>query len=499
MLKGSQEPNMKVTRLPKYKTTDGDDAEFLAAGYGLTPDPWQKLVLDHALGRTAKGEWAASQVCVAVPRQNGKNAIIEMIELYQTVVLGRKILHTAHQVRTSRAAFLRIAGFFDDDRYPELKAMCRVIRRANGQEAVELTNGGQIIFSARSQGAARGMTVDTLVMDEAQDLGDEVLAALLPTISSAPSGEPQQVITGTPPTTKSDGEVWKRLRESAQERAHPRMMWAEWSAPDDGPVDLGDERVWAAANPALGFRLQPSVISDELAAMEPGTFMRERLGMWTVGAGNQAALPLEDWALCADREVRIDPEHVDEICLSVDLTPSRDSGAIVAAIKPADGSAPIIDVIDQRAGSPDWIVPRVGQIVEDLPVSSVVIDSYGPAASLITLLENRGVGVTRVNVGFVVDAAERLRDAVVTHALRHLDQAALKVAIAGARQRKAGGDGRVAFGRLSSATDISPLVAASLAFGGLAAHGADLAPIKYRKKKRKGAGPAPYRKPVRVM
>ena len=203
--------------------------------------------------------------------------------------------------------------------------------------------------------------------------------------------------------------------------------------------------------------------------------------------------------MCADREVRVDPERVEEICLSVDLSPSRDSGAIVAAIRTADGEPPILDVIDQRAGSPDWIVPRVEQIVAERPVSSVIIDGYGPAASLITLLESRGVGVTKINVGFVVDAAERLRDATVTHQLRHLDQAALKVAIAGARQRKVGGDGRIAFGRLSSATDISPLVAASLAFGGLSAHGADLAPIKYRAKRRKGGPKKNYTKRVVVM
>ena len=211
-----------MSKLPRFHTTEADDAAFLAEGYGLKPDPWQKLFLDHAMGRDAKGRMTCTQACLSVPRQNGKNAIIEMVELYQMIVLGRRILHTAHEVKTARAAFLRIAGFFESAEYPELQEMVDFIRRANGQEEVRLLNGGSVQFGARTQGAGRGFTVDTLIMDEAQDLGDESLAALLPTISSAPSGEPQQIIVGTPPTTKSDSEVWRRLRDNAMEigRAH---------------------------------------------------------------------------------------------------------------------------------------------------------------------------------------------------------------------------------------------------------------------------------------
>jgi hypothetical protein len=60
-------------------------------------------------------------------------------------------------------------------------------------------NGGSIEFIARSSGSGRGFTVDVLVCDEDQDLTDEELAALLPTISAAPSGNPMVILTGTPP------------------------------------------------------------------------------------------------------------------------------------------------------------------------------------------------------------------------------------------------------------------------------------------------------------
>ena len=43
-LRGRQEPRIRIAS--EYAYTYGDDASELASAYGLTPDPWQKLVLD---------------------------------------------------------------------------------------------------------------------------------------------------------------------------------------------------------------------------------------------------------------------------------------------------------------------------------------------------------------------------------------------------------------------------------------------------------------------
>ena len=110
----------------------------------------------------------------------------------------RDSLHTAHEVKTARKAFLRLAGFFESARqWPELAALVSEVRRTNGQEAIVLTNGGSVEFIARSKGSGRGFTVDDLVCDEAQELGTEAYAALKPTISAAPSGDPQTCLLYT--------------------------------------------------------------------------------------------------------------------------------------------------------------------------------------------------------------------------------------------------------------------------------------------------------------
>src|SRR5881275_1576095 len=109
----------RVRRCPRSVANEVDDAVFLASSYGLTPDPWQEDVLESWLGRRSDGRWSAATCGLAVPRQNGKNAIIEVRELFGMVALGEKFLHTAHEVKTARKAFLRISSFFENERqYP---------------------------------------------------------------------------------------------------------------------------------------------------------------------------------------------------------------------------------------------------------------------------------------------------------------------------------------------------------------------------------------------
>lgn len=278
---------------------DADDCIELSARYGLRPDPWQERVVRGWLGVLPDGRWAAARCGLAVPRQNGKNGVLEMVELYKMVVLGRRVLHTAHEVKTARKAFVRLASFFENVReFPELGELVQSIRRTNGQEAILLKNGGSVEFIARSKGSGRGFTVDDLVCDEAQDLNDDALAALLPTISAAPSGNPQVTFTGTPPVYRHDGLVWQRFRDAGVAGEDARLAWFEWSVPDDlrGLDAVGDavELAWET-NPALGIRLNIGTVVDEFAAMPADVFLRERLGRWDEVAAGSRLVSREVW------------------------------------------------------------------------------------------------------------------------------------------------------------------------------------------------------------
>jgi hypothetical protein len=418
----------------------GDDAAFLSSAYGLAPDDWQFDVLEAWLGVTRSGRWSAGRCGLAVSRQNGKNALIEMIELYKMVALGRCVLHTAHEVKTARKAFQRLCGFFENERqWPELAALVKEVRRTNGQEAVVLHSGASCEFVARSRGSARGYTVDDLVLDEAQELTDEQLEALLPTISAAPSGDPQVVMTGTPPGPNSPGDVFARTRAAGLTGQDRRLSWHEWSA--DGTADVTDRAVWAATNPSLGIRLNVSVIVDEAAQMSPDGFARERLGVWASDLATKvpSVISPAEWAAT----VTDDPPFDGLVAFGVKFSPSGSMVALSAALKPDVGPVHV-EGIEHRSmvTGTGWLVGWLADRWES--AATIVVDGRAGAGAFVAELRDAGVPARRVTVPTteqVVTAHAMLLSAVTGRDVTHLDDPAVAASIGSAGRRKIGNIG----------------------------------------------------------
>jgi hypothetical protein len=457
---GSQEPRLRFA--PPAVSSLADDACFLAGAYGLVPDPWQRTVLEDWLGLRADGKWAASRAGLAVPRQNGKNAVLEVRELFGMVDLGERFLHTAHEVKTARKAFLRLLEFFDNRlRYPELADLVREIRRTNGQEAILLHNGGGVEFVARTRGSGRGFTVDVLVLDEAQELDDEAYAALLPTVSSAPMGNPQQILTGTPPKF---AEVFARMRSSVLEGSSRRSAWDEWSCEPD--ADLDDPEEWGRANPSLGARpnaIGIETIADERSAMDDESFARERLGVWVAGAAGSSVIPSDSWSLAADATSIAE----ERLTLAVDVSPGRDMAAVGLAGLRDDGLWHV--ELDEHRQGVEWVPAWLEQRAERNRLHAVVLDEKSGLAEK----RNGRWFVAGTDVAVTLASAEgrdmaiacaKFFDATMGQKMRHTDQPQLNVALSVARKR-AVGDGW-AWNRKSASSDITPLVACTLALWG---------------------------------
>ena len=465
VLIGQQAP--RVACEPAAEWSHADDAAFLASSYGLTPDEWQFAVLEAWLGVRRNGRWAATSCGLAVPRQNGKNGVLEIRELYGIVALGEKFLHTAHEVKTARKAFLRLKSFFENERqFPELAELAVEIRKTNGQEAIVLANGGSVEFVARSKGSGRGFTVDVLVLDEAQELSDEALDALKPTISAAPSQNPQTIFTGTPPSATMNGEVFSRTRQAALTGSATRLAWHEWSVERSPDLNLDDKTLWAATNPALGTRLNLEVLEDERASFSDEGFARERLGMWEDTDRLGAAIPLELWT-ATERE---DAAAVEVHAFAVAVDPDRVWSAIGMAGPHCSCSPPQaqctpglvhVESVNHARGS-GWVVDRCVALDQRHGPAQFVVDEGGPAGSLITELESRGLSVVRVKLSDVKHSYGLFMDALAQGTLRHGPQASLLEAVKSAKTRSVG-DGALAFGRKPSGADITELEAVSLA------------------------------------
>lgn len=441
-LKGRQEPRVQVE--PSRAYSDGDDAGILAASYGMKPDPWQQTILDAWLGRDESDKFTASRCGVLVPRQNGKNAIIEVRELYGTAILGEKILHTAHEVKTARKAFLRLASFFENEReYPELAALVVAIRRTNGQEAIVLNNGGSVEFSARSRGASRGFTVDVVVCDEAQELTDEQLEALMPTMAAAPLGNPQLILVGTPPNHNAAGEVFGRMRHNAHDGGDGKLSWHEWSVEEVG--DIHDRQRWADCNPALGYRLNVSIIEDEIAQMSTDGFARERLSMWFENEAMRKPIDPKKWAKLATAK----PERAGKTAYGVKFSPDGAVAALSVAVL-GEGGKVHLEAIEHRSMSEgvgwlmDFLLPRWKA------AATIVIDGLHWSGSLVEQLRANGVRnrqvITLPNSKDIVNASSMMLNAIEQETVTHFDQPGLNQSALDAVKREIGRGGGWAFG-----------------------------------------------------
>ena len=345
-MRGSQEPRIKVE--PPRTATDGSDAGLLMSEYGYTLDPWQQEILDCWLGVDETGKYNVTSAGLALPRQNGKNVVIEAREFFGLVINGEKILHTAHQVRTSKKSFRRLAALFNDKRHPEITDMVKTIRYTNGEEAIELTNGGVIEFSARSRQAARGFDgISLVVYDEAQELTDDQIEAIMATLSASATGNRQLIYAGTPPYPGCPGEVFRRRRTVCTTDPGRHDCWHEWSVPADnaGQIDITDKSLWYMTNPALGIRLDEDFTLEELKSMSPDGFARERLGWWSPAESKhiEPAIDPQAWDDCKSA----DPKPEGKTAYGVKFSADASEVVLCGAVCPKDGKARV-SLIERR-------------------------------------------------------------------------------------------------------------------------------------------------------
>lgn len=455
----SQAPRLRLA--PRAVKTYGDLAADFAADYGLKPDPWQQLILDDWLAES-KGRWASLTCGLSVPRQNGKNAALEVRELFGMVGRGEKILHTAHQVKTAQKHFRRLKHFFgkkvDDPgaNFPELNALVTEIRNVNGQEAIILANGGSVEIVARSQGSGRGFTVDVLVCDEAQDMSDDDLEAVMPATSSAPLGNPQWIFTGTPPGPKANGEVFIRVRDEALAGKAKRLTWHEWSVEvrDGEEIDLDDRTLWHAVNPALvSGRLQMDVVEGERARFSADGFARERLGMWDK-AVSKAVIDSVVWRNHGDAESQV----LDPVAIALDVAPMNATASLAVAGERADGRKHVEVVKNQRGTA--WVVDALVKLNENDPCI-IALDPAGGAGALLPAIEAAGLEVHKVSAREMAQACVGFHQAFTEGDAVHIEQPILTAALGAASKRDLAG--LFAWNRKDANTDITPLVSATLA------------------------------------
>lgn len=446
----------RILHLPICEQSDEDAADALSVcdAYYMTLLPWQAEVLSVWLGRDASGAWSARRAGLLLGRQNGKSALLIARELYGLVVLGEKVIHTAHLQTTSRSHFETLVNVLE---HRELKRFVKSITYSVGRERIELTNGGNVRFMTRSRGNARGLSVDLLVCDEAQELTDEQLEALMPVLSAAPLGNAQMILAGTPPGENASGAVFGRMREDAIKGEDNALAWHEWSV--DAIGDVTDRERWRQANPSLGILLSEQTIADECAQMSELGFARERLSYWPKYAV-KAAIASSDWSKLATDH----PPKEGLRSYGVKFSSTEQTVSLAVCLNPIEGTphVELIDRIDLRRGTSKlvaWLADRWKDC------ALIALDGMQGAPMLEQALRNAGVSKKRLhlmNAKDVITASSMFLDAISSASLTHFDQEQLNAAAAVSKKRNIGSYGGYGFASIDG-SDISPLEAAVLA------------------------------------
>jgi hypothetical protein len=211
-------------------------------------------------------------------------------------------------------------------------------------------------------------------------------------------------------------------------------------------------------NPSYPLRTpRESILRLRKNLKDDDSWNREGRGIWDP-KNTSRIIDAESWALVADPSSM----PIERLALGIEVAPDRSVASVALAGLRADG-AWHVELDEQRSGT-GWIVSWVAARCERNAIRSVVIDALSPAASLLEDFATARVKVTTTTGAELANACGQFYDGVMDARLRHTDQPQVNVALSVVGKRPLGD--RWVWNRKNAGSDITPIVAASLALWG---------------------------------
>ena len=299
---------------------------------GIELRSWQSVAGRYLTATGADG-WLFREVAIIVGRQNGKTELL-VPRILMDLRAGKRIIHTAQNRTLPREVFIRIAWMLDSS---ELK---RKPREANGQEKIEMRNGGSYRIVAPQRGA-RGLTADTLIFDELREFEDyDIVGAAAPTLTASP--DPQTIYLSNAGSHASV--VLNDLRRRGEDGAEPDFAYLEWSAAPERSID--DVQGWAEANPSLGQGMRIETIEHAYRTKPPQLFEVEHLCRW-VDSMQPRLVSDAAWMQCRSvlEETPIRP------AIAFNMGPTGRRASVVMAWQMTDGRIACVE-LEEAHGDP---------------------------------------------------------------------------------------------------------------------------------------------------
>lgn len=446
---GSQKPTNSVV-IP-YKKSRGGEAVDLYEKTGRKAQKWQKDLLNDIMGETEDGLWSHTRFGFAVPRQNGKNEVVAIRELWG-LVNGEYMCHTAHRTKTSHAAWERLVQLLDDAKIPYRSI------RAEGRENIVLKKGkGKIDFRTRSAKGGLGLGYDAVFIDEAQEYTDDQESVLKYVVAAREN--PQTIFCGTPPTPLSSGTVFTKYREQTLQGQKRNAGWWSWEVPDE--TDPEDTEAWYKTNPSLGTILTERVIYDEIGD-DIIDFNIQRLGLW-LRYNQKSAILKSEWERL---QLTKKPKIGGPLAVGIKYGHDGTNVSLGVAVKTTDGKTFIeaVDCKSRREGNA-WIV----DFIKKANPGVIVIDGASGQNILAQELKNAKVQLKPIlpTVKEIINANSMFEVDLTRGGLCHMGQPALSQSVTNVDKRVIGNNGGFGYQSQNEQIEVSLLESVILASWGL--------------------------------
>ncbi len=227
-----------------------------------------------------KNQYRIKTALLLISRQNGKSFLGRVRVIWGMFYGGeKKIIIMSANRATSLMLFREIAWTIEST--PELKAMTKAIRYANGGERIELLNGATLDVISDNSSSPRGRTADFLWIDEIREISEDGYKAAVPVTRARANAQTF--------LTSNAGDHFSSVLNSLVERAkdYPPETYGyyEYSAPQYCKIDISSDSFWrtavAPSNPALGFTITKESIEEAIATNPIEQTRTETLCQWT--------------------------------------------------------------------------------------------------------------------------------------------------------------------------------------------------------------------------
>lgn len=418
-------------------------------------------MLIHIFELRPNGRLRFKTVIIEVARQNGKSLLAQVICLYRLFVDDtRLVLGTAQNLDVAREVWMDAVQLVEASEV--LADSVKKVQTANGKEQLllNLYRGPDMPrqirrwkVAAANRKGGRGMSVDTVLMDE---LREQQTWEAWSAIKNTTMARKNSLVIGISNAGDATSVVLKDRRDIGIKEMNKGTSNGifSWSAPED--ADLDDVYAWAQANPGLGATVDlENLIS---ARSDPETsFRTENLCQWVTALVESHYDP-DLWRALVDVASQVSPTS--EISVAVDVSADR-SRSYVAIAGWRDDGIMHVETIATREGM-FWVVPYVKQVLEALGMNEVVVQARGcPASELILEFQREKVDVRALPGSEIGFATGQFKDRIRDGLLRHLDQPAVNMAIGSAVARLLANSW--VLDRVGSKSDIAALVAETYA------------------------------------